>query len=261
MKEKMDLSIVIVSYNSSSFLRSCIKSVSNTEDSLNKEIIVVDNTSRDDSVRLVKLNFPSVRLIENNKNVGFAKANNIGIKLARGRCTLFLNPDIVVRQNALDKMINFLKANKNIGIIGPKLLYPNGNLQLSCRSFYNIRTIILRRTFLAKLFPNSKLLKHHLMLEYSHDKIQEVDWVFAACLMVRREVLNEVGYFDEGYRMYFEDVDLCYRMKKAGYKVCYYPEAVVTHHHRRDSAQRFSKKTIWHIQSAIRFFNKYGWKL
>jgi len=118
----------------------------------------------------------------------------------------------------------------------------------------------LRRTFLGKLLSNSEVLKEHLMIEYSHNEIREVDWVLAACLMISRSVLEKIGYIDDKYRMYFEDVDLCYMTNKAGYKVYYFPESVIIHHHQRESAQGFSIKTIWHIQSAIRFFNKFGWK-
>jgi len=256
----MDLSIIIVNYNSSGFLKNCLESLLNSKDAVEKEIIVIDNASSNGSINFVKSSFPSVKLIENKKNYGFAKANNIGAMAARSEFMLFLNPDTVIQKYALEKMVNFMEQNAGAGAVGPKLLYPDGSLQCSCRNFYNLRTILLRRTVLGKVFPHSRLLQYHLMSDWNHNQIQEVDWVLTACLMIRREVLEKTGYFDEKYKMYFEDVDLCYRVRKAGYKVFYYPDAVVVHHHQRESAKKFSKKTIWHIQSAIRFFNKYGWK-
>jgi len=257
----MDASIIIVSYNSASFLEKCIESIINSQNYLDIEVIVVDNASTDGSVELIKSNFTIVKLIRNDLNFGFAKGNNIGISAAKGEYVLFLNPDTILCQDTLSKMVNFMKNTPDAGALGPKLIYPNSSLQLSCRHFYNLRTIFLRRTILGKIFPNSRLLRYHLMSDWDHNTTQEVDWVLGACLMVPRKVLEKVGYFDEKYKMYFEDVDLCYRIKKAGYKVYYYPGATVIHHHQRESAKKFSMKTIWHIQSAIRFFNKFGWKI
>jgi len=257
----MDASIIIVSYNSASFLEKCIESIINFQNYLDIEVIVVDNASTDGSVELIKSNFTIVKLIRNDQNFGFAKGNNIGISAAKGEYVLFLNPDTILCQDTLSKMVNFMKNTPDAGALGPKLIYPNGSLQLSCRHFYNLRTIFLRRTILGKIFPNSRLLRYHLMSDWDHNTTQEVDWVLGACLMVPRKVFEKVGYFDERYKMYFEDVDLCYRIKKAGYKVYYYPEATVIHNHQRESTKKFSMKTIWHIQSAIRFFNKFGWKI
>lgn len=256
----MDLSIIIVSYNSAKFIESCIDSIINSGCLFNREIIIVDNFSADVTANIVRFKYPEVRLIQNCTNIGFARANNQGAKIARGRYILFLNPDTVVQENAFQRMINFMEQKPNAGILGPKLLYPDGSLQFSCRHFYNLRAILLRRTVIGKIFSNNKLLHYHLMSNWDHNQIREVDWVLGACLMVRREVLEEVGYFDDKYKIYFEDVDLCYRVKKAGYKIFYYPEAIVIHHHQRESAKKFSIKTIWHIQSAIRFSNKFGWK-
>jgi hypothetical protein len=256
----MTLSIVIVSYNSKNHLTQCLESIYTQEHNLNYEVIVVDNASTDASVSLVKERFPQVQLISNKVNLGFAKANNIGVEAVKGEYILFLNPDTVIQKNALKKMVNFMKENIDAGVVGPKLLNSDGSIQFSCRRFYNFRTILFRRTLLGKVFPNSQLLKYHLMADWNHNEVKEVDWVLAACLMTRRGILEKIGYFDEKYKMYFEDVDLCKRVKETGYKVYYYHDAVVVHHHQRESAQRFSIKTIWHIQSAIRFFNKYGWK-
>lgn len=256
----MDISVIIVSYNSKKYIKNCIDSIFKYSQTLQKEIIVVDNASVDGSADVVRDNFPEVRLIKNSRNKGFSAANNQGTKIAQGKYILFMNPDTEIQKDSLVKMMGFMDKSADAGAIGPKLLYPDGSLQLSCRRFYTLRYIILRRTFLGKIFSDSRVLTSHLMADWDHNDIREVDWVLAACLMARREFLGKIGYLDEGYKLYFEDVDLCYRIKEAGYKVYYYPEATVIHHHQRESAQKFSKKTIWHIGSAVRFFNKFGWK-
>lgn len=256
----MDLSVIIINYNTKVLIKQCLASVYGNTKNLSFEVIVVDNASYDGSVRMIRQKFPKTILVANKENKGFAKGNNQGIKLSKGKYVLILNPDTIILDNALEKMVRFIDSQSEVGVVGAKLLYPDGTIQFSCRHFYNLRTILLRRSILGKIFRNSHLLRYHLMSDWNHDEIREVDWVFAASLMIRRKILNQVGYFDERYKMYFEDVDLCYRVKKAGYKIYYYPEAIIIHYHRRESAQKFSKKTVWHIQSAIRFFNKYGWK-
>lgn len=257
----MDLSVIIVTYNSKQYLDSCLGSLMNSSNGIEKEILVVDNASADGGVKFVRSKFQTVNVIENLENIGFAAGNNAGAKAAKGRYLLFLNPDTVVEKDALVNMLSFMERNADAGIIGPKLLYPDGTLQLSCRKFYTIISIAVRRTFLNKIFNSSKVHVEHLMADWDHNSTRKVDWVLAACMMARREDFEKAGCFDEKYRLYFEDVDLCYRIKKMGKNVYYFPDSVVHHHHQRDSAKEFSIKTIWHIQSAVRFFRKFGWRL
>ncbi len=257
----MDLSIIIVNYKTRELLRQCLDSLLSSGCALNYEIIVVDNDSKDGSTAMIRNEYKSVILIENHENAGLSKGNNNGAAKASGKFLLFMNPDTVVKPGSLEKMVDYLRSDPEVGILGPMLVYPDGDLQNSCRSFYDIRTIILRRTFLGKIFPDSPLLKKHLMQDSGHDAIQDVDWMLGACLIMPAAVLNKIGGWDERYRLYFEDVDMCYRIHQAGYRVVYFPPAVVVHHHRRDSANGFSRKTLWHIESAVRFFNKFGWKL
>lgn len=257
----IDLSIIIVNYNTKSLLKRCLQSIDNSKSKLNLEVLVVDNASYDGSCQLVKDEFPQVKLIENKTNLKFGRANNEGVRFSRGEYILVLNPDTVISENALDKMVVFMKNNTDAGILGPKLLNPDGTLQFSCRKFFTLRAIFVRRTFFGRIFPNSKSLREYLMSDWDHNDVREVDWLMGACLLVRRNVLDVAGLFDEKYILYFEDVDLCYRVKKAGYKVYYYPEAIISHSYQRESEKIFSKKMAWHIQSAIRFFNKFGWKI
>ncbi|OHB44439.1 MAG: hypothetical protein A2Y13_08555 [Planctomycetes bacterium GWC2_45_44] len=259
-QKKMNLSIIIVNYNTAGFLSQCLASCYKADCRDAFEVIVVDNASSDDSCIIVERDFPQAKLIKNKKNCGFAAANNQGFKISQGRHILFLNPDTVVNPGTFEKMICFLDKNPDAGAAAPKLLYPDNSLQFSSRSFYNIRTILLKRTFFGKIFPKSKILRDYLMADWNHNDIRAIDWALAACLMVRKDLFGKIGGFDEGYRLYFEDVDLCYRIDKAGYKIYYLPDAIVLHHHRRQSAEKLNMKAILHIRSAIRFFNKFGWK-
>jgi len=257
----MDLSVVIVTYNSVSLIQQCLSSLMRSRSGITFEIIVVDNASIDNTVRIVKERYPDVRLIENNENAGFGKASNIGARVTGGKTIVFLNPDTVVEDFCLDKLHSFIEKTPEVGIVAPRLLYPDGTLQLSCRKYYKIRTILINRSPLKKFSFFRKELNDHLMFNADHSRTQEVDWLLGACLAMPRKVMEKVGCFDERYRLYFEDVDLCRRVKSADYKVIYYPEATVIHHHQRESARRFSNKTIWHIQSAVKYFNRFGWVL
>ncbi|MFH1239224.1 MAG: glycosyltransferase family 2 protein [bacterium] len=257
----MDISIIIVSYNSKVFLQNCLESLYKTTDGLQKEIILVDNASKDDSMSFVRAGFPQVKIIENTANYGFATANNVGAKVATGKYLLFLNPDTTVRETAIKEMIELMRQEPDAGAIGAKLLNSDGSLQLSCREFYSLRTILLSRTPLKRIARLGRFLRQNLMADWDHNKPRKVDWVLGACLLTTRQIMEKVGYFDDQYRLYFEDMDLCYRLNKAGYSTYYCPISVVFHHYQRSSAGKFSRQTIWHIKSAIRFFNKFGWKL
>ena len=253
----MDISIIIVNFNSLKYTKECINSILKSRDNFKKEIIVVDNNSSDDSCRSLADSFPDISLLPQKVNLGFARGNNIGIQKATGEYLLFLNPDTTLNDDSIPKLMDFYKQNPDTGIAAPKLRYGDGSLQLSCRAFYNLRTILSRR-----LLPGigRNLADKHLMKDWAHDQVKQVDWVLAACMLIRRDIMEKLGCFDGNYRLYFEDVDLCYRMKLAGYIVYYYPFCEVIHHHQRDSAKGFSMKTLWHIRSMIRFFNKFGWK-
>lgn len=253
----MKLSIVIVHYNTLDLLKRCLKSIYAQVYNFQYEVFVIDNAS--EGFENIELGFPLVKIIRNKSNLGFSRANNQGLKSAVGEYILFINPDTEVLKGSLDKMLEFLESNLNVGVVGPKLVYPDGSLQLSCRRFYTLRAILMRRVLFSDWLFNRKILINHLMLDDKCEFAKDADWLIAACIMLPKRVLDSIGGFDEGYRLYFEDVDLCYRIKKEGLRVVYYPGSIVIHHHRRDSAKGFSRKTIWHILSAIRFFHKYGW--
>lgn len=255
----MEVSVVIVSYNSRAVLDPCLQSLKKQNVFDDTEVIVVDNASSDGSPTMVRERHPWVKLIAGRKNVGFSRGVNIGIREARGEYFLILNPDTVVRPDSIERLLEFMKRTPSAGIVGPKLVYNDGTLQYSCRRFYTWKVLVLRRTILGKILKNSAAVADHMMLDFDHESTREVDWILGACLLVRRRAVESVGLLDERFFLYFEDVDWCYRMRQKGWKVFYHPEAVVTHSYARESAQSvINRSVIAHLASLIRYYDKWN---
>ena len=253
------VSVVIVNFRTPDDLLRLIESLkAGTPTGRPLEIIVVDNASGDDSPAKLRAAHPDVQLIESPSNRGFAAGVNLGLARATGEHLLILNPDIVVHPGSIDTLVDFMAAHPQAGLVAAKLLNPDGTLQPTCRTRYTLKTILLRRTILGRLFPNDRTLREHLMLDYDHATPRNVDWVAGACLMVRREALEEVGPMDERYFLYFEDVDWCTRMHRRGWGVWYVPGAVMTHGYRRASAGGFNRATQAHAESLLRFWEKWS---
>jgi GT2 family glycosyltransferase len=233
----MDLSIIIVSYNTKDLLSRCLFSIYHNAPGVNLEIIVIDNASRDDSIQMLKENFPQVILADNEQNIGFARANNKGLLIARGEFVLFLNPDTVVLPQALEKTLEFLRRTPDAGMVGCKILNPNGSLQYSCRSFPSFWNYFLESFFLYKLFPKNRWIGKFYGTNFSYDHIREVDVVLGAFMMTKKEILDEVGCFDERFYIYSEETDLCFRMKKHNRKVYFFPDAQIVHYGRASASQ------------------------
>ncbi len=225
-----ELSIVIVSWNVKSLLRDCLSSIFAHKDELEIEVFVVDNASQDETCAMVRKHYPQVNLIQNKTNLGFTKANNQAIRVANGKYILVLNPDTIIRPKALTNMLDFIKENPRCGALGPRLLNPNGSLQLSCRSFPNLRTQLYTTLFLDVLFPKSKLFGQYLMSYWPHDELKEVDQPMGAAVLFRKETLDQVGLFDENIFVFQDEVDLCYRIKRAGWKIFFTPESQIVHY-------------------------------
>lgn len=252
----MDLSIIIVNYNVKEFLQNLLHSIQKAAIDISTEIIIVDNASDDGSVELIKNKFPSVNLIENKINVGFGKANNQALKFARGDFILLINPDAVVSEDTLNKMISFLKEHQDAGVAGCKILNADGTLQLACRrSFPGPWTSFTKVTGLSSLFPKSKLFARYNLTYLDENKTYEVDAISGSFMMLKKEVLEKVGGFDEQFFMYGEDLDLCYRVQKAGYKV-YYVHTTQVIHYKGESTKRSNLDETKIFYNAMHLFVK-----
>jgi len=259
----MDLSIVILNYKTAKLVRQCIKTIKLYEPAVAYEIIVVDNDSRDGAEEMLRQHYPEVKFFRSESNAGYAAGNNLGIRQAIGRYVMILNPDITVKQGAIENIVRYLDGHRDIGIIGPKLVKPSGEVDESCYRFPGYLIPIYRRTPLGKLAAGRRALDHYLMADYDRRMTRDVDWLLGAVLVVRREALLHVGLFDERYFLYFEDTDWCRRFWQAGYRVVYYTGAEMVHYHERLSARGnwftslFRRSTRVHIVSWIKYFRKW----
>lgn len=282
IEDKIDLSIIIVAWKVKDLLKKCLDSIYSKSKGINfacpvvaarrfygacpvmasksepfyGEVFVVDNNSGDGSAEMIKTNFPQARLIINQENKGFASANNQGIKESKGEFILLLNPDTEILDNALEKMVNFMKEHEEAGIVGCRLLNSDHSLQPSCRAFPNLYSQIIILLKLHNFFPG--LVKKYYMLDWPHQEIKEVDQVMGACFLIRKKVINEVGLLDEGFWALFEEVDYCKRIKNANWKVCFTPEAEIIHHKGQSfKKQEMIAKQINFNRSLLRYFKKY----
>lgn len=220
------LSVTICSWNTQEDLRACLASL---KDVVDVEVIVCDNNSEDGSPQMVAKEFPWVRLLAQTQNLGFTGGQNLMIEERSAPHVLLLNSDTVVHEGAIPQLMEYLEANPEVGVLGPKLLNPDGSLQLSCRRFPNPLAALFRNTPLGKLFPNNRYTRDYLMADFQHDHPMEVDWVSGAALLARKELVDKIGGLDPEFFMFCEDVDWCWRAWKAGYKVTYLPSSVITH--------------------------------
>ncbi len=251
-----DLSIVIVSWNVRELLRDCLASIDANRAGLALDVIVVDGASHDGSADMVREAFPWVRLVACDENVGFPRGNNIGMEMALGRDVLLLNPDTVVLDDALAKMVTFLNANPDVGAVGCQLLYPDGRIQSSRRRFPSVMTGLFESTWLQPLAPK-RVLADYYVEDLADDETGDVDWVMGACIMVPHRVLDEVGGMDEDYFMYSEELDWCRRIRDAGYRVVYLPTAQVVHVEGASSEQAVTARHVNFQRAKLRYFRKY----
>jgi len=251
----IDLSIVVVNWNVRNLLRRCLASIL-AAGWPGLEVIVVDNASHDGSPDMVRVEFPTVTLIANPRNRGFPAANNQGLTAARGRVVMTLNPDTEIAGDALARMVAYLDAHLDVGAVGPQLLDPDGSIQSSRRRFPTLATALFESTWLQGLAPRG-ILRRYTVEDVTPDTAHEVDWVTGACIAIRREVLAKVGGLDEGFFMYSEEMDWCRRIKQAGWKIVYLPEARVVHHAGKSSEQAVAARHIHFQTSKVRYFRKY----
>ena len=219
-----DVSVVVVTYNALPWIERCLASVEGS----GAEIIVVDHGSTDGTLELVRKRFPALRVIEQ-ENRGFGGGNNTGMRAGSGDYFLLLNPDAWFLGDGLQKLVAFAEAHPDAGIVGPKLLHPDGSLQRSVRGFPTPWRIATEFFFLRKLAPRSRLLNAFHGGPADHESVYEAEWLGGACLVVRRAAVDAVGGFDESFFLFSEEVDWCYRFWQSGWKVLFYPGAEVVH--------------------------------
>jgi len=244
LKRKGDkVSIIILNYNGKNILKKCLESIENKTLYKNYEIIVVDNNSTDDSIKMLQKFFPEIKLIRNPKNYGFAKGNNIGVREVLKHGTdyiLLLNNDTEVTENWLKGMIEIANSDERIGIVGPQLILPNGNVQKNCYSY-----------------------KYGLTKKFAPDKTQDVDCVSGACMLIKRDLVEKIGLLDERFILYFEEVDYSMRTKKAGYRIIYTTEVTV-HHHKAATTKKYDwVYKLYHV-SRVKLIVKdfpFSWKI
>lgn len=225
----MDVSIIIVSWNTRDILHRCLQSVYEQTDEITFEVIVIDNASSDGSAEMVEREFAQVRLIKNTENRGFAAANNQGAEIARGRYLLLLNSDTIVLDNAIGKTVKFADEYSEAGVVGCRVLNPDRTLQPTGFMFPSALNMLLAASYLYKLFPRHKFFGREQMTCWGRDDVREVDVVTGCFMLARREAIEQVGMMDESFFMYGEETDWCWRFKKAGWQNLFYPGAEIIH--------------------------------
>jgi GT2 family glycosyltransferase len=254
----MDVSIIIVNWNTRDILRDCLNSVYGNAKGLEIEVIVVDNASGDGSAEMVRPEFPEVRLIANSDNKGFAAANNQGIKAARGRYVLPLNSDTIVLDDAIARVVCIADDNPEAAVIGCRVLNSDRTMQPTCFMFPSILNMVLSSTYLYKLFPKSKFFGRERMTWWDRNDPRQVDVVTGCFMLVRTDAIKQVGMMDERFFMYGEETDWCYRFKRAGWKVLFTPTAEIVHLGGASSKQIKPEMILQLRGSILLFLAKHG---
>jgi GT2 family glycosyltransferase/glycosyltransferase involved in cell wall biosynthesis len=257
------LSIVVLNWNVAGMLAACLESLPGAaaEWWSDTEVIVVDNASSDGSVEMVGERFPGARLLVLPRNMGFSGGNNEGIRVARGECILLLNPDTVAHPGSIATLADYIQAHPGVGITGPRLLNPDGTLQPSRRRFPTLLTALVESTPLQRTFPHAKVLRDFYMLDRPDDETQPVGWLSGAALMCRRETLGQAGWFDPGYFMFSEEMDLCRRVNDAGWSVVYVPTAEIVHYGGGSTGQDVPARHVHFNTSKARYFRLHEGRL
>jgi len=256
MTDKPVATIGILTYRSRDLLMGLLESIRRNRWEHSYEIVVVDNNSGDDTISMLEKDWPSVRLVKNPVNRGVAPARNQIFRMSEREFVIILDVDTEVHPGSLDALVNTMRKHPDAGIAGPKLVYGDGRLQLSCRPFPSPWNIAIEGTFLRNWLPRSRFVKEYTMEDWDHGELREVDWMYGAALIIRKSVLDQVGLFDEGFFYLYEDIDLCFRVRKRGIKVLYNPQAVVTHFLRRERKGIFHERIGVHGRSILRYLLK-----
>ncbi|MFA4871575.1 MAG: glycosyltransferase family 2 protein [Patescibacteria group bacterium] len=255
----MKISIIIISWQVKELLRKCLESIYKNQGGLSLEIFVVDNASADGSVEMIKNEFSWVRPMSNEKNLGFARANNQAIKLATGDYILLLNPDTELLPGALGGCLEFMASSKDCGIMGGQILNPDGTIQPSVRKFPTFWPIFLLFLKIPKIFKNIKSIDNYLAVDFDYSQAQEVDQVMGAFMFIRKEVFAKIGQLDDDFFLWFEEVDFCRRCWRAGFKILYNPRVKIIHYGGQSfNQQKIISRQFLFFKSAWHYFRKNG---
>ena len=253
----IDLSVVIVNYKSADFLCSCIRSIIETAEGISYEIIVIDNDSRDGSDKKIRSLCSDIKLIVNRDNLGFSRANNQGIKASRGKYILLLNNDATVKPGTLSCLIDSMDRQSSVGLMGGKLTNTDGTIQQSFGKLIPFVNEFVQTKLFWNFYEIHKNRIIGFMMEWLHSKPRLVDWVKGACMMLRREAIFDVGFLDDRFFMYFEEADLCIRLKKIGWKVFFEPSAEIIHHGGISVSKNRFRVILEHRRSQLYFYKKH----
>jgi len=267
-----DLAIIIVSWNVAPLLRACLDSILNAPDVLERdgqlwvgqqraEVWVVDSASSDGSAAMVAAHYPQVHLIACESNVGFTAGNNLALRRCEARYALLLNPDTEIVGDALSSMLGYMERHPDIGVLGPQLRYPDSSPQSSRRRFPTLAMALMESTLLEQWWPNNRWARAYRFAEAPADVIQPVDSVTGACMLVRHKAVERVGLMDEDLFMYSEELDWCRRLADDGWRVIYYPCAIVVHHEGQSAGQVAAARDIYFHSSKIQYFRKHHGRL
>ncbi|MFQ3550181.1 MAG: glycosyltransferase family 2 protein [Armatimonadota bacterium] len=259
MNQSLYVSFIIVNYNTEELIVECISSIYKYCNDLQFEIIVVDNASLDNSVDKIKNSFSDVKIIESKTNLGFARANNKAAKIANGKYLILLNPDTSLTKNAIQRMVNFLEKNDNIGIIGPKLVDANGTTQISSFGFFPSITECLIRAFrIYKFFPNLSISKKFLIKPDGNKEITEVSHLLGACFVIKKDFFSELKGFDERFFLFLEETDLCKRVLQKQKKIVYYTKSEIIHYGEQSMQNMLDRSGGLYIRSYNKYIKKHG---
>ncbi|NGP75928.1 glycosyltransferase family 2 protein [Balneolaceae bacterium YR4-1] len=255
----MKFSLVIITWNQIEKLKKCLISLEEKVDFTNGELIIIDNNSTDDTLKWVQnYNGINLKLIKNKTNQGVARARNQGVKRSDGNYIIFLDDDTIIHNDIFQDAFNYLEDHPNIGLLGPRLLFENGDVQPSARPFPTLKGILGRGL---PQFTPSSFREDYLNKYLNVETPVTVDWVLGACQIIREKVFDEVGLLDTSYFFGYEDIDFCRRLKNSGWEVCYHPGFQLTHCYQRKSAGKlFSKMKFYHLLSILKYFKKFGFK-
>ncbi len=256
------ISIVIISWNMRNLLQTCLQSIYRYTQGINFEIILIDNNSVDGTYEMVMEKFSDIKIIRNKENKGVAPARKQGMHRTKGRYVLILDADTELIENSIKDLYEYMEKNRECGLVGCKLVDSKMNLQYSCKRFPSLSALLFRRLERFKFISKSRTLKNHVMMDWDHKEIREVDYLIGACQFIRRDVIDKIGYYDTNIFYGPEDIDYCLRIWKAGWKVIYYPFTKIIHHEQRITKRNFfSDISLKHLKGIFYIYRKYNGKI